>query len=131
MPGIAIVNADGTNIRQFDTPDPVFCSSGDFDPTFTSDGKQIAFTQLCNHGSGASLVVMNLDGTSGAASHAAGPFEEFLTPRAVSNVLVVSYNGGNPSSSDFELYSVLLENGKLTRLTTNTVWDGMRSPVVF
>jgi len=55
---VYIVNADGTGLRQL-TTDP----AADFDPTWSPDGKRIAYRHETNGDSTAEIYVMNADGS--------------------------------------------------------------------
>ena len=128
--GIATMNADGSNVVQLTgLLDASNYSCWDGMPAFTSDGKKIVFARECWPDSGGTytqLYSMNTDGTGITAIHG-GPQGGFIScqPRTFANGSVVfSSNVDAPGTDAFDLYSILPDGTKLTRITNNNFYDG-------
>ena len=127
--GIATMNADGSNFKQLTigSPDPT-CQGWDELPTFTNDGKQIAYSKQCWPGNGdyptETIWVMNADGTGAKQIQGSGAMNVIsCDPLAVADGLVFSTNQDHPGTNQFELYSMRTDGTNPTRLTNNTVYD--------
>jgi hypothetical protein len=129
--GIAVMNADGSNLIQLTGYDVVNspCYGWDEMPAYTSDGKQMIFARLCwpdQGGLSETLYTMNVDGSGIAQLHGSGiPGTMSCQARAFTNDRVVfSSNVDNPGTSAFDMYSIKLDGTGLTRITNNTLYDG-------
>jgi Tol biopolymer transport system component len=128
--GIAIMNSDGTNLIQLTDTDPS-CLGWDEMPTFTNDGKRIAFSRFCFTqdltGLTEELYVMNVDGTNLTKLYGDGTLSRVhCQPRAVGDRLVFSSNLNALVNTDqFDLYSIKSDGSAFKRLTDNTVYDGL------
>jgi Tol biopolymer transport system component len=128
--GIATMNADGSNVVQLTgLLDTSNYSCWDEMPAFTNDGKKIVFVRECWPDSNVTysqLYSMNVDGTGMTAIHGSG-VGGFIScqPRAFANDSVVfSSNVDSPGTDAFDMYSILPDGTKLTRITTNNLYDG-------
>ena len=129
--GIAVMNADGSNLIQLTGYDVVNdpCYGWDEMPAYTSDGKQMTFARVCWPDQGRiteTLYTMNVDGSGIAQLHGSGiPGTMSCQARAFTNDRVVfSSNVDNPGTSAFDMYSIKLDGTGLTRITNNTLYDG-------
>jgi hypothetical protein len=134
--GIVTMKTDGSGSRLL-TNAAASCDCYDENPAFIADGKKITFSRNNWDASTATetedIYIMNVDGT-GLTQLTSGMGTNF-DPMAVSIVgvgprILFSSNWGNPGvtgSGAFELYSMKLDGTELTRLTTNTVYDGFSS----
>jgi Tol biopolymer transport system component len=125
--GIASMNSlDGSNLTQLTNCYP--CNTNWHEmPTFTSDGKQVAFSGASPGANGQiyeSTYIMNLDGTGLTKLY--GDNNTFIScqPRAVADKLVFSTNVDFPGSDAFEMYSVMPDGSSITRLTNSGLYDG-------
>ena len=129
--GIAVMNADGSNLIQLTGYDVVNspCYGWDEMPAYTSDGKQITFARLCWPDQGGiteTLYTMNVDGSGITQLHGSGiPGTMSCQARAfTSDRVVFSSNVDNPGTNAFDMYSIKLDGTGLTRITNNTLYDG-------
>jgi Tol biopolymer transport system component len=129
--GIAVMNADGSNLIQLTGYDVVNspCYGWDEMPAYTSDGKQMTFARLCWPDQGGiteTLYTMNVDGSGIAQLHGSGiPGTMSCQARAFTNDRIVfSSNVDNPGTNAFDMYSIKLDGTGLTRITNNTLYDG-------
>jgi Tol biopolymer transport system component len=129
--GIAIMNVDGSGLTQLTTYDATAgpCWGWDEMPAFNSDGTKIVFSRICFADSGGiseQLMSMNVDGSNIKAIHG-GALGGFIScqPRTFANGAVVfSSNVEAPGTDSFDMYSVLPDGTKLTRVTNNNLYDG-------
>jgi hypothetical protein len=128
--GIAVMNADGTGVVQLTGEYNPACVDGwDEMPTFTNDGQLISFSKLCwpqDGGVTENLYIMKANGTGLTMLQGSEIGNVILCqPRAVADKLVFSANTDFPGTELFEIYSIMPDGSKLTRLTNNTVFDGL------
>lgn len=130
--GIATFNADGTNLVQLTKGTGVSSNPMCWDemPTFTNDGNKIAFSRFCVDTSTYSimteaLLTMNRDGTNETVivQDASGAVI-YCDPLAVADKILFSSNKDNPATDAFDIYSVPVSGGNITRLTNNNLYDG-------
>lgn len=128
--GIFQVKTDASSSSELTNAFGSPCGNTAFDetPTFTTNGKQISFSRSCFQ-SGAlseSLYIMSEDGSNVAKLQGNGtPNVMLFQPRAVGNRLIFSSNLEHPNANVFELYSTLPDGSNLTRLTNDSVYDGL------
>jgi WD40 repeat protein len=128
--GVAVMNADGTNLVQLTGYDQVQapCWGWDETPQFTPDGKQIIFTRVCFPDSGGvmgGLYLMNADGSN------VQPIKDAATPGIMScephffanGVIAFASNHDIPGTNAFDIYTAKLDGTNLTRLTNNMLFD--------
>ena len=119
------MNADGSGQRNL-TPTP---EVGAFDPAWSPDGHQIAFTRLAGPPGEVTIVVMNADGS---AKHAVTPMLAHPGDRAPAALW--SPDGRRIAFwDDFAIYVVNSDGSGLLRLTRNArgpTWspDGRKLP---
>ena len=136
--GIAVANADGSNLVQLTGQQDTICPAGffgwDYWPQYTNDGSQISFNRECwslsTYALFASTMIMNADGSNLHALLDANNFSGFIAcPAAASgDTLILSTNIAAQGTDSFDLYS-FMPDGKhqLVRLTTNNVFDGINT----
>ncbi|MGC2197395.1 MAG: hypothetical protein WA628_22160 [Terriglobales bacterium] len=128
--GIATMNVDGSGFKQL-TESYNSTSDWCYDtmPAYASDGQKIAFTHECSLQSGGyndMLFIMNADGTNVTQLHGA-PTPDVMAcqPRAFAdNQIIFSSNEAAPGTDAFDMYSILPDGSKLTRITNNNLYDG-------
>jgi len=128
--GIATMNADGSNVVQLTgRQDPTGDYCWDDMPAYTGDGKKIVFARGCYAQTGGmymQIFSMNPDGTGIANVHGSnlGGYMS-CQPRTFANGSVVfSSNEAAPGTDAFDMYSILPDGTKLTRITNNSLYDG-------
>ena len=123
--GIAIMNADGSNIFQLTGGSDFPCAIGwDEAPAFTHDGTQIMFSRYCNDDQTESLYVINTDGTGLTAMTTAVPGFADYNPIPVGDKIVFQTNQDYPFTNSYEIYGMNQDGTSMTRLTENTIYDG-------
>lgn len=132
--GIAKIGADGGSLQQFTgTGYDSACAAGWGElPTFTNRGTEIVYSKLCVFIIGGvgfpteTINTMAPNGTGIARLEGSGAgYDISCQPRAVADKLVFSTNADFSGTDKFELYSIMPDGSKLTRLTNNTVFDGL------
>ena len=126
--GIAVMNADGSNVVQLSAA-PLDCR--DSYPAFTNDGKQIVFSRECYIRTDTAsylndtLYIMNADGSGLKILYGESDALNALNfdPVPLADRLLFSSNMDNPGTSNMDLYSIKADGSGLTRLTTNTLYD--------
>jgi len=117
---VYVMNADGSGQRNL-TPTP---EAGAFDPAWSPDGHQIAFTRLAGPPGEVTIVVMNADGS---AKHAVTPMLAHPGDRAPAAVW--SADGRRIAFwDDFAIYVVNADGSGLLRLTRNAFEGPTWSP---
>ena len=124
--GIFQVKIDASSSSELTNAFASPCGQSAFDeaPSFTSNGKQISFSRSCGASSG--LYIMNQEGSNLAKLQGnETPNVVLFQPRAVGNRLVFSSNLDHPNTNVFELYSIMPHGSNFTRLTNDSVYDGL------
>jgi Tol biopolymer transport system component len=129
--GVATLNVDGSGYRQLTNGiDNSNSLCIDTMPAYTSDGKQIVFARECMDwnvgGYYDTLFIMNADGTNVTALHGQATVGIMACqPRGfANNQIVFSSNENAPGTDSFDMYSIMPDGTKLTRITDNNVYDG-------
>lgn len=129
--GIATMKVDGTNVQQLtgSTATNSKCDGRYFDemPTFTDDGKQISFSEVCwpqNVGMFETVYIMNADGTNITKLHGDNTTFMSCQPRAFADRIVFSTNVDSPGTDQFQMYSINPDGSNLKRLTNTALYDG-------
>jgi Tol biopolymer transport system component len=131
--GVFVMKADGTNLQMLTNPMSADCYCYDETPSFSADGTQITFSRTNYAGSipTADIYMMKADGTAvtkltDGKGLNADPL--VLTIKGVGDRILFSSNRDGTantfSSKDFEMYSMKTDGSAITRLTTNTLYDG-------
>lgn len=129
--GILVMNTDGSNAQLLTNPMTSECYCFDTAPSYTADGSQIAFSRVDETNALVSdIYIMKIDGT-GVTNLTDGVGVNFdpLTvtiPGGGEKILFAS-NRDNLSLGVFDgmdLYMMNKDGSGLTRLTTNTAFDG-------
>lgn len=123
--GIAIMNADGSNVVPLTGGSDFPCAIGwDEAPAFTHDGTQIMFSRYCKDDETESMYMINSDGTG--LTEITTPVPGFADYNAipVGNRIVFQTNQDYPFTTSFEIYDMNGSFTTMTRLTDNTVYDG-------
>ncbi len=122
--GIAIMNADGSNVVPL-TGFNLGCTGLDETPSFTNDGTKIMFSEYCSSegASYESLYTVTMDGTR--APLLAGNVGIYhYNPIPAGDKIVFQSNQAIPGSLAFEIYSMNADGTGITQLTSNGVYDG-------
>lgn len=139
--GIVTMNVDGSSITQISG---IGCSGSYLicaNPTFTSDGKQVSFASVaCSNPNpfvptvcSGDLEIMNADGSNVTNLQVLPNNQGVICdqPRDVGSRLVFTTNRDHWSpfqdTNKFELYSIMPDGSKLTRLTNTNVYNGMNN----
>jgi hypothetical protein len=130
--GIAIMNADGTNVKQLTgfQSDTSYSDCFDYMPTFTADGMKIVYTHECwpeSGGTTSQLYSVNMDGSNVTKVYGSDVANIIACqPRTFTNGTVAfsSNQDGTPGTDAFDMYVVKLDGTGLTRITNNALFDG-------
>ena len=130
--GIFVMNADGTNLKMLTNPINAECYCWDETPFFSPDGSQILFSRVTySNIPMADIYIMKADG-SGLTKLTDGKGVNsdpmWLKIKGAGDVILFSSNRDGTAntfaSKDFEMYSMKPDGSALTRLTSNTLFDG-------
>jgi hypothetical protein len=131
--GILVINAaDGSNPQQLTNVSGV-CGSGfcsDSFASYSADGRKIYFTRYGINPEFADIYVVNSDGTglTMLSDKVGSNFDPlFLRVNGLGDRLLFASNRSNisdPYDSSVELYSMKTDGTSITRLTSNTLFDG-------
>lgn len=133
--GIFLVNADGTNPHFLTSPYSSTCSCVDELPAFSADGSKIFFSRYnwTSTSEFEAVYVVNADG-----SNASNPVKltdgvgidydpMSLNVAGLGERVLFCSNRSNPADAtyaSFEMYSMKTDGTAITRLTSNTLYDG-------
>ena len=135
--GIWVMNADGSNPVMLTNPLSSGCSCWDEMPAFSADGSKIFFSRYVAATSQTEfedIFVMNIDGTNlTQLTNGAGVNMDpmLLTIGGLGQRILFSSNRSNPadsSKSTYDIYSMRTDGTEITRLTSNSVYDGFCYP---
>jgi Tol biopolymer transport system component len=129
--GIAVMNADGTNVKQltgFQSYDS-YVDCYDYMPTFTADGTKIVYTHECwpeGGGINEELYSVNIDGSNVTKVYGSDLANVMACqPRTFTDGTVAfSSNEAAPGTDAFDMYVVKLDGTGQVRVTNNSLYDG-------
>ncbi len=131
--GIWVMDVDGGNPKMLTNPLSATCNCWDEMPAFSADGSKIFFSGYGAPNSTADvedIYVMNADG-SGVSRLTDGVGVNFdpmlLSIAGLGERILFSSNRSNPAdvtSGSFELYSMRTDGSEVTRLTSNSLYEG-------
>ncbi len=122
--GIAIMNADGSNVVPLTYPNA--CNGWDEMPAFTNDGTKIMFSEYCHNETGSyeGLYTITPDGATRAVLLGANVGIIHYNPIPAGGKIVFQSNNATPGTFAFEIFSMNPDATGLTQITSNTVYDG-------
>lgn len=127
--GIAVMNADGSNLQVLTNPTVQDGNLHDQTPAFSADGTKIAFSRQNWSSMQEDIYIMNTDG-SGATKltdSVGNSFEPLVFNIAgLGERILFSSNRDNVTAAagtGYELYSMKLDGTEVNRLTNNTLYD--------
>lgn len=122
--GIAIMNADGSNVVPLTSPSG--CDGSDEMPAFTNDGTKVMFSEYCysETASYEGLYTITVDGATRAPLLGGNVGIIHYNPIPVGDKLVFQSNQATPALFNFEVYGMNADGTGITQLTANGVYDG-------
>lgn len=127
--GIAVMNADGSNLQVLTNPAAVDGNLHDQTPAFSADGSKITFSRHDWSSQQEDVFIMNSDG-SGVTKLTGGVGNSFepmvFTIAGLGERILFSSNRNNVAATGgtgYELYSMKLDGTEITRLTNNSLYD--------
>ena len=129
--GILLTKADGTNAQWLSSPylSEACYSCADELPSFTADGSIIFSRDNWNGAEFEDLYIMNLDGSNPTKltdSVGINSDPQVVNVSGAGTRILFSSNRDNLSAGTggFDIYSAKLDGTNITRLTSNTLYDG-------
>lgn len=127
--GIAVMNADGSNLTLLTNPASTDLNLHDQTPTFSADGSKITFSRQAFGSSQEDIYIMNSDGSgvtelTDSVGNSFGPI--LFTIAGLGERILFSSNRDNVSATGgtgYELYSMKLDGTGVVRLTNNSLYD--------
>ncbi len=127
--GIAVMNADGSNLTVLTNPAGIDLNLHDQTPAFSADGSKITFSRQAFGSSQEDVYVMNSDG-SGVTKLTDGVGNSFepimFTIAGLGERILFSSNRDNVAATGgtgYELYSMKVDGTEVTRLTNDSLYD--------
>ena len=127
--GIAVMNADGSNLEVLTNPAAVDGNLHDQTPAFSADGRMIAFSRQDWSSMQEDIYIMNGDGTGVVklTDSVGNSFEPMMfTIAGLGERILFSSNHDNLTAAGgagYDLYSMKLDGTEVTRLTDNALYD--------
>jgi len=127
--GIAVMNADGSNLTLLTNPAGVDLNLHDQTPAFSADGSKITFSRQAFGSSQEDVYIMNSDGSgvTKLTDSVGNSFEPVMfTIAGLGKRILFSSDRDNVTAAGgtgYELYSMKLDGTEVTRLTNNSLYD--------